>query len=252
MPPKRKLQEHDPNVTSSPPKKSSKTETATPKQNEPNYGSLTKTELGKMCAALGLYKTGSMSDLISRLQSADQARKAKYAYSKNAPYSKEDVAKWPIGAKVAPSKSRTSSGKNSAVERILRRGPTGRPVHDAMGFEIDYHKVAGVRSRRGPGCRTMNSKKYLEMFERERLKEERKREIMGTHKDKVSALTLMAWDDRISRDLGIPFHLVDMEDFEEWHRRGFKADGAEFEAKNMSEEERDRLSDLTTGASFRK
>jgi hypothetical protein len=44
-----------------------------------------------------------------------------------------------------------------------------------------------------------------------------------------------------------PHHAVGMEDFEEWHRRGFKAEGEEFEAENISKKERGRISKLAAG-----
>ena len=74
---------------------------------------------------------------------------------------------------------------------------------------------------------------------------------MGTVKDHVSALTHMAWDDRVARELGIPYHKVEMEHFEELAKRGFVGKEGEFEAKNMSEEERNRISRLATGSAFR-
>jgi hypothetical protein len=62
----------------------------------------------------------------------------------------------------------------------------------------------------------------------------------------------MAWDDRVSRDLGIPYHAADLEDFEEWYRRGFRAEEGKFEAENMMEEERARINKIVIGCAFRK
>ncbi|KAI9767673.1 MAG: hypothetical protein M1840_005544 [Geoglossum simile] len=248
---KQPLQESGVNADSKPLKKTSKVGLVPTEQNARKYDSLLKVELQKECTARGLFKTGNKSDLIARLESADKAKRDKYTNAKNAPISKEETTKHPIGAKVPPSKSRAGFGKNDPGEKIMKRGPTGPPVYDELGFEVDYAKVAASWSRR-PGCRSMNSDKYLDMLEREQREDDRKAEIMGTDKNKSSALTLMAWDDRISRDLGIPYHTVEMEDFEEWYRRGFRADGGEFEARNMSQEEQDRVSNLAIGSAFRK
>jgi hypothetical protein len=38
---------------------------------------------------------------------------------------------------------------------------------------------------------------------------------MGTKMENVSALTYMAWDDRVAKELGIPYHNVEMTHFEE-------------------------------------
>jgi hypothetical protein len=62
----------------------------------------------------------------------------------------------------------------------------------------------------------------------------------------------MAWEDRVVRELGKPYHKVVMEDFEEVHRRGIKYHTDEFVAGNMSKKETDRISKLATGIAFRK
>lgn len=74
---------------------------------------------------------------------------------------------------------------------------------------------------------------------------------MDTKRENVSAMTYIAWDDRVARELGIPYHNVEMTHFEELASRGFVGKEGKFEAVNMSEEERERLSGLCTGAAFR-
>ena len=103
-----------------------------------------------------------------------------------------------------------------------------------------------MKPRRKPGAG------YLKMLEKDQEEKERKREIMGTAEERVSALTLSAWDDRVSRDLEIPYHKIELEHYEEWRRRGFEANGEDFEAKNMSEEDKIRLCNVSEGSAFRK
>jgi len=79
----------------------------------------------------------------------------------------------------------------------------------------------------------------------------RKREIMGTVRENVSALTYMAWDDRVSRELGIPYHKVEMKHFEMLAERGFVGKEGEFEAVNISQEENERITKLCIGSAFR-
>jgi hypothetical protein len=79
----------------------------------------------------------------------------------------------------------------------------------------------------------------------------RKREIMGTKRDNVSALASMAWNDRVARELGIPYHKIEMKHFEELARRGFVGKEGEFEAVNISEDEKERLTKLCAGSAFR-
>ena len=129
----------------------------------------------------------------------------------------------------------SSDPKNDPVERIVRRGPHGSPVRDHLGYELDYDKV--MKARRGLGRKKKRryGPKYENIIDNGRIEEEKKRMIMGTSKGEVSATTLSAWQDRVSRDLGVPYHMIEMGHFEEWRRKGFKADPGEFEAKNISE-----------------
>ena len=57
-------------------------------------------------------------------------------------------------------------------------------------------------------------------------------------------------DDRVARDLGLAFHEVGMEEYEEWQKRGFKANAEDFD--NMSNQEKDRLMELMAGSALRK
>ena len=144
----------------------------------------------------------------------------------------------------------SSDPKNDPVERIVRRGPHGSPVRDHLGYELDYDKV--MKARRGLGRKKkMYGPKHENIIDDGRIEEEKKRMIMGTSKGEVSATTLSAWQDRVSRDLGVPYHMIEMGHFEEWRRKGFKADPVEFEAKNISEADDIRIWNLTLGSAFR-
>ena len=130
---------------------------------------------------------------------------------------------------------------NSAENQLRKGGANGPPVYDALGFEMDYNLVAkGGRRRRG----TKSTDMYAES--------KRKEEILGVDPMKVSASTLMAGNDRVSRDLNIPYHQVGIEDYEEWQRRGFKVEPGELDPKNRSEAEKARLTRLALGSAFRK
>lgn len=62
----------------------------------------------------------------------------------------------------------------------------------------------------------------MRMVDKELEEDRRKAVIMGTPREKASAFTYMAWDDRVARELGISYHKVKMKDYEELARRGFK------------------------------
>lgn len=132
--------------------------------------------------------------------------------------------------------------RGDTIEKCLRRGPHGPPTYDDLGYALDYHAVA--RSRRRPRVRAF-SDKYLEMLERDERNERRMEQIMGvTDRDELSGFAETAMTNRVAKDLGIPFHTVGMEEFEEWHRRGFRAEQREWE--NVPKWERKRLLKIET------
>lgn len=141
--------------------------------------------------------------------------------------------------KTAVPKSKTSSMKVARHEK---------PIYDELGNEIDPLKVA--KAKRRP--RQLSPDTYMKMLDDDRKENDRKAEIMGTPRVEVSAMTIMAWEDRVSRELGKPYHKVVMEDFEEVHRRGIKFHPDEFVAAKMSKTEMDRITKLATGSAFRK
>ncbi|OCL06374.1 hypothetical protein AOQ84DRAFT_321525 [Glonium stellatum] len=151
-------------------------------------------------------------------------------------------------AKQLPPSNLSSEAMDDPIERCFRKGPNGSPTYDRLGYELDYHAIAA--SRRRP--RKRSGKKYDEMLERSQNEEKRKAMIMGMDQKDVSALSLMAWNDRISRDLGIPYHKVEMKHFEEWYAKGLRAQPGEFRAKNISPEEQERINNLALGSAFRK
>lgn len=123
-----------------------------------------------------------------------------------------------------------------------RKGPRGSPTYDELGYELDYDYIAKCRGRpRKPGKRA--PEKMKRMLEDDK----RKAEIMGMD-DRLGVLG--AWEDRVAKDLGIAYHEVGMEEYEEWKKKGFHAEASEFE--NRSEEDRNRLIKLMEGSSFRK
>lgn len=154
------------------------------------------------------------------------------------------------GKKSPPSESSSdsSSTEDDPVQRCLNKGPNGSPTYDSLGYELDYHAIAAATRR----PRARSGKKYMEMLERERNEDDRKTELMGMNRNEVSAFSMTAWDDRVSRDLGIPYHKVKMEHFEEWYEKGFRAQPGEFNAKNITPEDEKRINKLAVGSAFRK
>ena len=94
----------------------------------------------------------------------------------------------------------------------------------------------------------------MEKFSKERKDTERKAEILGIKKsyDDISPYHLMAWDDKVARDLGKAYHEVGVEEYEEWKEKGFNLKEGELELENIPEEEKMRITREATGCAFRK
>lgn len=70
-------------------------------------------------------------------------------------------------------------------------------------------------------------------------------------KNKISPAMRVNWTDRVSKDLGVLYHQVGLEEFEEWDRRGFeKAKKGEY--RKFSKEQDERMSQIMTGSAMRK
>lgn len=59
------------------------------------------------------------------------------------------------------------------------------------------------------------------------------------------------WKDRVSKDLNIPWHSLDVEDFREWEKRGHKK-ARKGEYETHTEKEKERMSRFTSGSALRK
>lgn len=62
------------------------------------------------------------------------------------------------------------------------------------------------------------------------------------------------WDlvkDKVSKDLGVPFHKIGLKDFEEWRSRGFKR-AKKGEYLDITPEERNHFLDMLCGCALRK
>lgn len=131
------------------------------------------------------------------------------------------------------------------TELCLRKGPMGSPTFDEMGYELDYKYLSKVSHKRS----RPSYKQVMRMMEKEDKERKRKSEIMGLSEEKCQQQET-AWDDRVARDLGMAFHEVGVEEYEEWQKRGFHADPGDFE--NLSEEEKKRLDKIQVGCALRK
>jgi hypothetical protein len=132
------------------------------------------------------------------------------------------------------------------------KGPNGSPTYDDSGFELDYNKVADwMRPTAYNKSAMVNG--MQRRIDAEAKREKRMAEIFFEKGEAPPSPydDAWSWKDRVSKDLNIPWHKIDVADFEEWEKRGFKkAKKGEYE--NFSKEEREREMRLLSGASLRK
>ena len=147
--------------------------------------------------------------------------------------------------KATPESHKVDPDSNIArIEECRRKGLNGSPTYDTLGFELDKEYII---KRTGGRPRPLG-KKALDHLEQKRKNGEKKAEIIGLLGDD-NEIREEAWDDRLARDLGIAYHEVGMEEYEEWQKKGFTAKKEEFD---LSEKERKRLMDLMEGCALRK
>jgi hypothetical protein len=136
-------------------------------------------------------------------------------------------------------------------ERLLARGPHGRPIYDTQGFELDYSKV--LKSRKPISKSSRGGKNYMKMIEKDQADNREIERIMGLPDHKFSGASVRAAvQDRVARDLDVPWHTVDISHYRRWRELGFKAHPEDFKLENISEEERERLMELACGSALRK
>lgn len=136
---------------------------------------------------------------------------------------------------------------SESIERdreLLLRGPTGPPVYDRLGYQLDY-KVVACSCRRP---RRRDAPKWTRAVAKSLAETDKKRRFMGA-RDSGRSPWFGAWGDRVARDLDIPHHTVHLLAFEEWYRRGLRCQEGEWE-KPVSPEERNRLNVLGTGSAL--
>jgi hypothetical protein len=59
------------------------------------------------------------------------------------------------------------------------------------------------------------------------------------------------WKDRVSKDLNVPWHKIEVEHFKEWEKKGFKK-ARKGEYDTHSDAERKRMTRLHSGCNLRK
>lgn len=207
------------------------------------YPDLQISEMKELLNERGLKISGKKAELIERLEKWDEEHPS--GARKVGDNHREALARQPvpIGAKASEMGPKIDHPSTAMMKRGPR-GPRGAPVYDEMGFELDFERCTG-----GPRSKQAILNACDRSLERSAKARDIKSRVIGAKVDDSSMME-QAWNDRVSRDLGIPFHMVGPEQFEEWQNKGFKASRKEIE--EVLKQDRERLDVLMKGSALRK
>ena len=122
------------------------------------------------------------------------------------------------------------------LAEVKRKGINGSPTYDTLGYELDKDKIINRR---------------ITYYRRDEWEiKAHTLGVWGRGPHFWSPFMTMAWDDKVSRDLGIAYHEVGLEEYALWKQRGFEARESDF--KDLSKEERERITRLASGSVLRK
>ena len=144
-----------------------------------------------------------------------------------------------------PKRPKTPDLSEFAQAICLQKGPDGSPTYDKMGYELDYEYL---KSLMDPDRLTIDNARCYRL----RKHGEEKAKMMGLPERNPTKWPSNAMDDRVARDLGIPYHEVGLDQYREWKKKGFSVEPDEFDSSKWSKNDRDRVSDLHSGCACRK
>ena len=139
------------------------------------------------------------------------------------------------------------------LHTCYKKGRQGSPTYDEAGFQLDYDKVAEWMRPKAYNKKSMvnGMERHLKRVGEEKAKMATIFFVGGEAADNEFGTTDDYWKDRVSKDLGVPWHKVDPKAFEEWEKKGFEKQNAE-DWKDFTEEEQKRMLRMLGGASLRK
>jgi hypothetical protein len=208
-----------------------------PPRPPPDYDALSLPELKDELRKRELHISGSRPTLVQRLKQSDHDRSlpVKQAIEAAARRRREELS---AGADHPSTSEKGLKTRWDREQVVLRGGPNGPPVYDDFGYKLDYEKIA-----KSMGGYRPNFKKMEKWMEKKRQEQRIKAKIMGVDENTGR---VCIWDDRVAQDLEIPYHKVEICDYEEWQRRGFT-----FDPETDTKEEMDRVIEMSTGSAFR-
>ncbi|KAF2000160.1 hypothetical protein P154DRAFT_522674 [Amniculicola lignicola CBS 123094] len=131
------------------------------------------------------------------------------------------------------------------MDEVRENGATGSPVHDDWGYELSYEKILAPNKRPNMG-------KHATYFDFVDAENKVKTKIMFGKAQPSFSMDGSAMDWRVAQDLAIPFHKVEVHEYEIWKKMGFTANKKEFVEGDVDRELSEKIDAETEGSAFRK
>jgi hypothetical protein len=209
---------------------------------KPKYDGWELPQLKEECKSRRLMISGSRPTLVHRLEVADhesslpfkqameaEARKRRHTGERKETDSQEFKRTW------------------KKYDEVVSRGPAAKPLYDDYGYALSYEKLAN--RPRGFRKSAAHFKREDEYFARMAREDKMKMEIMGVAPELFRG-TSREMDAVVARDLEIPLHKVEVCDFQEWKKHGFKLNENDMKRETMSQEIV-KLLDSKEGSAYR-
>ncbi|CAG7566104.1 unnamed protein product [Fusarium equiseti] len=140
------------------------------------------------------------------------------------------------------------------LHQCYKKGPDGSPTYDSAGFQLDYKKVEKWMKPVG-----YNMKSMMNSMDRALRKGDEENEaayevffVNGKGPDCGHHAVVDLIKDRISKDLDVPFHQIDVKQIEKWGEKGFEKVKADQWWVEPNEVEMARFSKMHGGCKLRK
>ncbi|EHK98480.1 SAP [Glarea lozoyensis ATCC 20868] len=218
----------------------------------PDYEKMSMPEISQRLSEKGLMdkklkQKGDVSEMRQRLRQADIEITVEYKQimEKDAKERRERFAELKKKAGINESHDDEFRRHWKKYEEVTKRGPKAKPLYDDSGYPLSYEKLSNQPTRYNRSLAA--SERRMDHYERKAQETKEKAAIMGVPYERGDTSSNIDWI--VAKDLEIPWHTVEMSDYKEWKRRGFKASVERL--KRVKEEDGEVMMQMMPGSAFR-
>jgi hypothetical protein len=212
----------------------------------PNYEKMQLPEVKEKLKEQGLMVKGTLEEIRERLKLSHIQSTIEYKQimEKDCRERRKRFEEYREEKGIEETHSEESSRHYNKYKEVKKRGPKAKPLFNDFGYPLSYDKLMGQPTRYDRSM--VASDRRMNHYEQKAKQTEEKAKIMGVSYEPGGLDTDMDWI--VAMDLEIPPHTVELSDYYEWQKRGFKAD--EERVKRQKEEDREVASKMMCGSAF--